>query len=73
MAGRKRKYILLRGKFGNFIVVERSWYERKGIGRKRGSNQMWVIAAQSDDHAMLQAMANLTGRHANKVNTETEN
>jgi hypothetical protein len=72
MAGRKRKYILLRGKFGNFIVVERSWYERKGIGRKRGSNQMWVIAAQSDDHAMLQAMASLTGRHANKVNTETE-
>ena len=72
MPRRKKKYMLLRGRFGSFIVVERRWYDFTGIAKKRGSNQMWVIAAQSDDHAMLQAMASLTGRHANKVNAETE-
>jgi len=60
MPRRKKKYMLLRGKFGSFIVVERRWYDFTGIAKQRGRNQTWVIAAQSDDHAMLQAMAKLT-------------
>jgi hypothetical protein len=60
MPKRKKKYMLLRGKFGSFIVVERRWYDFTGIAKKRGRNQTWVIAAQSDDHGMLQAMAKLT-------------
>jgi len=60
MPRRKKKYMLLRGKFGSFIVVERRWYDFTGIAKRRGRNQTWVIAAQSDDHAMLQAMAKLT-------------
>ena len=59
---RKKKYILLRGAMGSFIVVERSWYDSKGIGRKRGRNQMWVIASQSDDREALITMASLTDR-----------
>jgi hypothetical protein len=74
MARRKSKYMLLRGKFGSFIVVERKWYDFVGIAKKRGRNQSWVIAAQSNDHAMLQAMAGLTDRHVPmEVNIETEN
>jgi hypothetical protein len=74
MTKRKSKYMLLRGKFGNFIVVERRWYDFVGIAKKRGRNQSWVIAAQSDDHAILQTMAGLTGRHVPmEVNIETEN
>jgi hypothetical protein len=74
MPRRKKKYMLLRGKFGSFIVVERRWYDFTGIAKKRGRNQTWVIAAQSDDHAMLQAMASLSERHVPmRVNIETEN
>jgi hypothetical protein len=60
---RKKKFILLRGKKGSFIVVLRSWYESKGIGKQRGSNQMWVIAAQHDDENVLKCMAELSGRY----------
>ncbi len=28
MPRRKKKWMLLRGKFGNFIVVSRDWYAR---------------------------------------------
>jgi len=63
MPRRKKKWMLLRGKFGNFIVVERSWSESKGLGKRRGSNQMWLIAAESDDHGAMQAMALLTDRY----------
>ena len=56
MPRRKKKYMLLRGKFGSFIVVERKWYDFTGINRKR----MWKIVRESDDHEMLQAMAKLT-------------
>ena len=59
---RKKKYLLLKGKAGNYIVGSREWYDSRGIGRKRGRNQMWVIAAQSDDEGALMAMANLTDR-----------
>lgn len=63
MPRRKKKWMLLRGKKGTFIVVERSWYDYKGIGKRRGRNQMWVIAAESDDHGAMQAMAGLTDRY----------
>lgn len=63
MPRRKKKWMLLRGKKGTFIIVERSWYDYTGIGRRRGRNQMWVIAAESDDHGAMQAMAGLTDRY----------
>ena len=63
MPRRKKKWMLLRGKMGTFIVVERSWYDYVGIGKRRGKNQMWVIAAESDDHGAMQAMAGLTDRY----------
>ena len=63
MPRRKKKWMLLRGKRGTFIVVERQWYDRTGIGKRRGANQMWVIAAESDDHGAMQAMALLTDRY----------
>ena len=59
---RKKKWLLLRGKAGNYIVGSRDWYDSRGIGKKRGSNQMWLIAAQSDDREVLVAMGNLTDR-----------
>jgi len=60
---RKKTYLLLRGKFGTYIVVERKWYDFSGIAKARGRNQKWSIAAQSDDHGMLMAMASLTEKH----------
>ena len=61
MPRRKKKYMLLRGKFGSFIVVERRWYDYTGIAKKRGINHVWTIVAESDDHGALQKMAELTG------------
>lgn len=66
---RKKKYLLLRGKMGNFIVVSRSWYDRMSIGKHRGDRQMWVIASQSDDKEALEAMGNLTDRLVKQVVT----
>lgn len=66
MPRRKKKWILLSGKFGTFIVVERSWYDSAGIGKQRGVNQMWWIAAESDDHGALETMALLTDRYVSK-------
>jgi hypothetical protein len=63
MPRRKKKWMLLRGKFGNFIVVERQWYDFVGIAKRRGSKQMWWIAAESDDQGAMQAMAALTDRY----------
>jgi hypothetical protein len=71
MPRRKKKWMLLRGKKGNFIVVSRDWYDSKGMGRRRGRDQMWVIAAESDDHGAMQAMASLTGRHVYSTNLVT--
>ena len=62
MPRRKKKFMLLRGKMGNFIVVERRWYDFTGIGRRRGSNQMWWVVAESDDYTMLKNMAILSGK-----------
>ena len=62
MPRRKKKYMLLRGKFGTFIVVERRWYDFAGIARKRGSNKVWWIVAESDDYTMLKNMAILSGK-----------
>lgn len=61
MPRRKKKYMLLRGKFGSFIVVERRWYDYTGIAKHRGHKQIWKIVAESDDHGAMQAMAGLTG------------
>lgn len=66
---RKKKYLLLRGKMGNYIVVHRSWYDRMGIGKHRGARQMWLIASQHDDRAVLEAMGNLTDRLVAQVVT----
>jgi len=63
MPRRKKKWMLLRGRFGNFIVVERQWYDFVGIAKKRGSNQMWFIAAESDDHGAMEGMALLTDKY----------
>ena len=67
---RKKKYMLLRGKFNNYIVVERTWYDSKGIGRARGRNQSWFISAESDDPKMLSVMGGLAG---NLVNQQISN
>ena len=70
---RKKNFLLLRGKMGSFIVVERSWYDSNGIGKPRGGKQMWLIAAQGDDRAALETMGNLTDRLVNatyKTNVE---
>ena len=73
MPRRKKKFMLLRSKHGSFIVVERSWYDHKGIAKQRGNNKSWWIVAESDDHGAMQAMAGLTDKHLKmEVNHETE-
>jgi len=71
MPRRKKKWMLLRGKFGAFIVVSREWYDSMCIGKRRGNNKTWWIAAESDDHGAMQAMASLTGRHVYSTNLAT--
>ena len=68
----RKKYLLLRGKFGNFIVVTYSWYVNKRLSKQRP--KMWWIAARSDDEGALKAMADLTDRHikGQVVNTTEE-
>ena len=75
MPRRKKKYMLLRGRSGSFIVVERRWYDYVGIAKQRGERKIWWIVAQSDDHGAMQAMAGLTGKFLElKVNhTHEEN
>ena len=63
MLRRKKKFMLLRGYSGRFIVVEREWYDHKGIAKQRGDRKQWWIVAQSDDHGAMSAMAGLTGKH----------
>jgi len=63
MPRRKKKWMLLRGKFGDFIVVERRWYDFTGIAKRYGKHKIWWIAAESDDHGAMQAMASLTDKH----------
>ena len=73
MPRRKKKFILLRGFSGSFIVVERRWYDYVGIARKRGSHKSWWIVAESDDHGAMQAMAGLTDKHLKmEVNHEQD-
>jgi hypothetical protein len=67
MPRRKKKWMLLRGRFGAFIVVSRDWYDIMGLGKRRGVNQMWWIAAESDDHGAMQAMALLTDRYVSSA------
>jgi len=63
MPRRKKKWMLLRGKSGSFIVVERRWYDFTGIASARGNNKAWWIVAESDDHGAMHAMAGLTDKH----------
>ena len=73
MPRRKKKWMLLRGKFGDFIVVERRWYDFTGIAKRYGKYKIWWIAAESDDHGALQAMASLTDKHIKmEVNHEQD-
>ena len=68
---RKKKYMLLRGFSGNFIVVERKWYDFTGIARQRG--RVWKIVAQHNDQSVLKTMASLTDKFvAMKINHETD-
>ena len=73
MPRRKKKWMLLRGRNGHFIVVERRWYDYTGIAKARGFRKSWWIVAESDDHGAMQAMASLTDKHLKmEVNHETE-
>jgi hypothetical protein len=73
MPRRKKKWMLLRGKSGYFIVVERRWYDYTNIARHRGRYKSWWIVAESDDHGAMQAMAGLTDKYLKmEVNHETE-
>jgi hypothetical protein len=73
MPRRKKKFMLLRGKSGSFIVVERRWYDYVEIARKRGKDKCWWIVAESDDHGAMQAMASLTDKYLKmEINHETE-
>ena len=73
MPRRKKKWMLLRGKFGDFIVVERRWYDFTGIAKRCGKYKVWWIAAESDDHGAMQAMAGLTDKHIKmEVNHEQD-
>jgi len=73
MPRRKKKFMLLRSWSGNFIVVERRWYDYTGIAKQRGIAKRWWIVAESDDHGAMQAMASLTDKHLKmEVNHTTE-
>ena len=73
MPRRKKKWMLLRGKSGSFIVVERRWYDYVEIARKRGKDKCWWIVAESDDHGAMQAMAGLTGHYLKREVNHEEN
>ena len=69
MPRRKKQFMLLRGKFGTFIVGERKWYDSAGIAKTR----KWKIVQQSDDYGALMAMAGLTDKHVKmEVNITSE-
>ena len=70
MPRRKKKWMLLRSGSGNFIVVERRWYDYTGIARQRGKNKSWWIVAESDDHGAMQAMAGLTDRKSSSPDSD---
>jgi len=73
MPRRKKKYMLLRGYSGRFIVVERWWYDYVGIAKLRGDRKQWWIVAESDDQVMLQKMASLTDNYLKmEVNHEVD-
>ena len=73
MPRRKKTWMLLRGKSGSFIVVERRWYDYTGIAKARGFRKTWWVVAESDDHGAMQAMASLTDKYLKmEVNHETE-
>ena len=72
MPRRKKKWMLLRGHAGAFIVVERRWYDYTGIARQRGDRKIWWIVAESDDHGAMQAMASLTDKYVKMYVNHTQ-
>lgn len=73
MPRRKKTWMLLRGRSGSFIVVERRWYDYTEIARHRGRYKSWWIVAESDDHGAMQAMAGLTDKYLKmEVNHEVD-
>jgi len=73
MPRRKKKWMLLRGKLGYFIVVERRRYDYTGIAKDRGNSKTWWIVAESDDHGAMQAIASLTDKYMKmEVNHEID-
>jgi hypothetical protein len=73
MPRRKKKWMLLRGRNGHFIVVERRWYDFTGIASARGNNKSWWIVTQSDDLGAMHAMASLTDNYLKmEVNHEVD-
>jgi len=72
MPRRKKKWMLLRGYSGSFIVVERRWYDYTGIARQRGDRKIWWIVAESDDHGAMQAMASLTDKYVKMYVNHTQ-
>jgi hypothetical protein len=73
MPRRKKKWMLLRGYSGAFIVVERRWYDFTGIAKLRGDRKQWWIVAESNDHGAMQAMAGLSGKYRKmEVNHEQD-
>jgi hypothetical protein len=73
MPRRKKKWMLLRGRSGSFIVVERRWYDYAEIAKIRGERKSWWIVAESNDHGAMHKMAELTDKYLRmEVNHETE-
>lgn len=65
MPRRKKRFMLLKSKFGGrVIVVSRQWYDSAKTGRKAlRYDRNWKIMAQSDDESLLKTMADLTDNH----------
>jgi len=73
MPRRKKTWMLLRGRSGKFIVVNREWYDFTNMAKHRGRYKSWWIVAESNDHGAMQAMAGLTGNYLKmQVNHEED-
>ena len=57
---KKPKYLLLRGKDGWFIIVERKMYDLSGTAKHRGDSKSYWIVRESNDLDMLKAVGRLT-------------
>ena len=64
MPRRKKRFMLLRGYLGHFIVVSRHWYDTVPGKKAMRYDRRWKIVAQSDDESMLITMAKLSDKYA---------